>query len=91
MLYKNFIHLFNIIFLTVLCSLFSFAYFLFPLFYTGTSHDKHVPPASSDKLHLILPRISVTFPTTKMPATFSRFIHVKHPGSPARIFRETTV
>ena len=60
-------------------------------FVPGTSQEKHVPPASTDKLHLILPRISVTFPTTKMPTTFSRFIHVKHPGSPARIFRETTV
>lgn len=66
--------------------------FSFSFFTKGASYEEiHVPPASTDKLHLILPRISVTFPTAKTPTSYSRFIHVKHPGSPARIFRETTV
>ncbi|XP_035221641.1 inositol polyphosphate-5-phosphatase A-like [Stegodyphus dumicola] len=62
-------------------------------FFTGkiTHEESCVPSTATGKKHLNLPRISVTFPASKNTTSFSRFIHVKHPGSPARIFRETTV
>ncbi|XP_015917325.1 inositol polyphosphate-5-phosphatase A isoform X2 [Parasteatoda tepidariorum] len=53
---------------------------------TGTSHRE-----MQSGREMILPRISVTFPASKMSPSSSRFIHVKRPGSPTRIFRETTV
>ncbi|XP_067131442.1 inositol polyphosphate-5-phosphatase A-like isoform X2 [Centruroides vittatus] len=63
---------------------------------TEVAH-RHFSSASSphllscDSLNLTLPRISLTVPTSPDSATFTRYIHVKYPGSPVRIFRETTV
>ncbi|GFW71769.1 hypothetical protein TNCV_219831 [Trichonephila clavipes] len=51
--------------------------------------DNHAP--SYNNKDVVLPRISVTFPSMKSSPSSSRFIHVKRPGSPTRIFRETTV